>query len=67
MGQDGQDRQGQDPTADVTSAVIFNALQHQDIRNERRIFWSEIAILLAVAAMVAAYLAALWLDPVRLV
>lgn len=41
---------------------LFTQMQAQDIRNERRIFWSELVILLVVALLVAAYLAALWLT-----
>ncbi len=42
----------------------FDALQSQDTRNERRIFWSELAIIVVVALLVSAYLVALfWLKP----
>jgi hypothetical protein len=58
VGQDGQDRKGQDP-AELTAERQFDWLQSQDIRNERRIFWSEVAIILVVALLVAAYFVAL--------
>jgi len=38
----------------------LETLQSRDIRNERRIFWSEIAIIAVVALLVAAYLIALF-------
>jgi hypothetical protein len=34
----------------------LDTLKSQDIRNERRIFWSEVAIILVIAALVAAYI-----------
>jgi len=44
--------------------AVFATLQSKDMRNERRIFWSEVAIIVLVVLLVAAYLAALyWLTP----
>jgi hypothetical protein len=45
----------------MTARNIFDVLQSQDMRNERRIFWSEVAIIVGVALMVTAYLVALFL------
>ena len=43
---------------------VFETLQSRDMRNERRIFWSEIAIIAIVALLVAAYFVALfWFMP----
>ncbi len=60
MGQDDQDRQSQDP-AEVTAVEIFETLKTQDMRTERRIFWKELSIISAAAALVAVYLVALLL------
>lgn len=57
MGQDGQDGTGQDPVG-LTADTLSDALKAQDLRNERRIFWSELVILLVVALLVAAYVVA---------
>jgi hypothetical protein len=44
--------------------MTFDALQSEDMRNERRILWSEAAIILVVVLLVTAYFAALyWLRP----
>ncbi len=43
----------------MTTDTAFEKLQAVDMRNERRIFWSEIAIIAVVAFLVAAYLVAL--------
>lgn len=43
----------------MTPDRIFDALQLHDMRNERRIFWSEAAVIAIVALLVAAYLIAL--------
>jgi hypothetical protein len=59
MGQDDQVGKGQDP-----GKVTFDTLQSEDMRNERRIFWSEVVVIVAVALLVTAYLVALvWLRP----
>ena len=42
MGQDDQVGKGQD-SREVSD--VFDTLQSQDLRNERRIFWSEVAII----------------------
>ncbi len=48
----------------MTAGRAFDALQSQDMRNERRILWSEVAIIVVVALLVTAYLVALcWLRP----
>ncbi len=41
---------------------IFEMLQRRDIRQERRIFWRELAVILVVALLVTTYLVALWLT-----
>lgn len=43
----------------MTAGSLFETLQSQDMRNERRIFWSELAIIVFVALLVTAYLVAL--------
>ena len=43
----------------MTSENLFEKLLAQDMRNERRIFWSEVAIIGVIALLVIAYLAAL--------
>jgi hypothetical protein len=46
---------------------VFEMLQSRDMRNERRIFWSEIAIIAVVALLVTAYFLALfWRSPISL-
>ena len=45
----------------MTAGDVFDTLQSQDMRNERRIFWSEVAIIVIVALLVTAYLVALCL------
>ncbi len=63
MGQDDQIGKSQDP-GEMTARRAFDTLQSQDMRNERRIFWSEVAIIVIVALLVTAYLVALyWLRP----
>lgn len=57
MGQDDQDRKSEDPD-EIAAVTLFNRLNSQDIRNERRIFWREVAIILITALLVTAYLAA---------
>jgi hypothetical protein len=47
----------------MTPQGVFDTLQSQDTRNERRIFWSEVVIILVVVLLVVAYLVALWLMP----
>jgi hypothetical protein len=59
MGQDDEDGKGADP-GEVTVNDVFDALRTRDARNERRIFWSEVVIVVVVALLVAAYFA-LWL------
>ena len=55
MGQDDQIGQSQD--SDLTSAAsAFARLTAEDTRQEKRLFWSEIAIAAVIAALVAAYL-----------
>jgi hypothetical protein len=55
MGQDDQIRQGE--AADVTPAEsAFDRLQAQDIRRERRIFWSEVATVAFLGVVVVVYL-----------
>ena len=56
MGQDGQVGKGQN-SGEMTGDKAFDTLQRQDMRNERRIFWSEIAIIVVVALLAAADLA----------
>ena len=44
--------------------MTFDTLQAEDVRNERRIFWREVVILVVVVMLVTAYLVALyWLRP----
>jgi hypothetical protein len=43
----------------MTAERTFEMLQTRDARNERRIFWSELAIIAIVALLVTAYLVAL--------
>jgi hypothetical protein len=48
----------------MTAGKVFDTLRSQDMRNERRIFWSEVAIIVIVALLVSAYFVALyWLRP----
>jgi hypothetical protein len=55
MGQDDQIGQSQD--SDLTSAAsAFARLTAADMRQEKRLFWSEIAIAAFILALVAAYL-----------
>ena len=55
MGQDDQVGQSQD--SDLTSAAsAFARLMAEDTRQEKRLFWSEIAIAAVMAFLVAAYL-----------
>lgn len=57
MGQDDQDRKGED--SDERAAVNrFNTLKSQDARNERRIFWYELAIIHVTGLLVTVYLVA---------
>ena len=58
MGQDDQVGQGQDANK-VTPGSDFERLQDRDRRNEVRIFWSEIAVIVFVALAVSAYFIAL--------
>jgi len=58
MGQDDQDGKGQNPD-EIAVEGIFDTLKSQDTRNERRIFWREVAIIHVTALLVAAYLVAL--------
>jgi hypothetical protein len=53
MGQDDQVGKGEDPD-EVTADSLFDTMQYQDMRNERRIFWSEVAIIVVVALLMAA-------------
>ena len=57
MGQDDQDGEGEDP-GEIAVDETFDMLKSRDTRNERRIFWNEVAILHIVALLVAAYLVA---------
>lgn len=59
MGQDDQNGKGQS-SIEVTPDRHFDTLKSQDVRNERRIFWSEVAIILVTALLVTAYLMAWW-------
>ncbi len=43
----------------MTAERTFEMLQSRDVRNERRIFWSELVIIVIVALLVTAYLIAL--------
>jgi hypothetical protein len=52
MGQDDQVRKGQD-SGEMTADKVFDTLQYRDMRNERRIFWSELAIIVVVALLAA--------------
>ena len=59
MGQDDQIRQGE--AADVTPPdSAFDKLQSADIRRERRILWSEVALIAFLAVLVAGYLMVRW-------
>ncbi|RYF98862.1 MAG: hypothetical protein EON94_12375 [Caulobacteraceae bacterium] len=62
MGQDDQDRKGADPV-ELKADRTYDALTSRDSRNERRIFWSEVVILLVVAVLVTGYLVALSFRP----
>ena len=57
MGQDDQDGKGEDP-GQIAGDETFDTLKSQDTRNERRIFWSEVAIIHIVALLAAAYFVA---------
>jgi hypothetical protein len=57
MGQDDQDGKGEDP-GEVEVDETFDMLKSQDTRNERRIFWNEVAIIHVIALLAAAYLVA---------
>lgn len=57
MGQDDQERKGEDP-GDLAIDRIFDVLKSQDTRNERRIFRREVVIISVVALLVATYLVA---------
>jgi hypothetical protein len=60
MGQDGQ--VGKSETADVTPAdaapatSTFESLLARDVRNERRILWSELGVTVFVALLIVAFL-----------
>jgi hypothetical protein len=41
--------------------TAFETLQSRDMRNERRIFWSEVVIIVFVAVLVTGYIVALCL------
>lgn len=43
----------------MTEDNLFEALQTHDLHNERRIFWSEIAIIAIVALLLSGYLVAM--------
>lgn len=58
MGQDSEDGKSQNQI-EMKGDDLFDALKTRDMRNERRIFWSELAILLACALLIAIYLFAL--------
>jgi hypothetical protein len=59
MGQDDQVGKGED-----AGEMTFDTLLSEDMRNERRIFWSELAIIVVIVLLVTAYLVALsWLRP----
>ena len=58
MGQDDQVRKSQD-SDEMTTDRLFDTLQDQDMRNERRVFGSEVAVIVFVALLVIAYLVAL--------
>ena len=45
----------------MTARAAFEALRSQDMRNERRIFWSEVAIIAICAMLTTAYIVALGL------
>jgi len=55
MGQDDQIGQSQD-SALTSAASAFARLTAADMRQEKRLFWSEIGIAVLVASLVAAYL-----------
>ncbi len=57
MGQDDQDRKGEDPR-EIAVDQAFDTLKSRDTRNERRIFWNEVATIHVVALLVAAYIVA---------
>jgi len=59
MGQDGEDGQGQAST-DVTGDARYRELLRGDQANERRILYSEIAILVFITLLVGGYILALW-------
>jgi hypothetical protein len=42
----------------MTAERLFHSMLAQDARNERRIFWREVSIILVVALLVTAYLLA---------
>jgi hypothetical protein len=52
MGQDDQVGQGKD----AGEMSVFDRLQRQDIRNETRILWCEVAIIAVVALLLIAYI-----------
>lgn len=52
MGQDDQIGQGQD----AREVSVFERLQRRDTRNEVRIFWCEIGIIVVVSLLVLAYI-----------
>ncbi|HUJ47935.1 MAG TPA: hypothetical protein VLV55_12450 [Rhizomicrobium sp.] len=48
----------------MKAGAAFDALQARDMRNERRIFWSEVVVIVLVALLVIGYLVALhWFRP----
>ena len=61
MGQDREDWQSENKV-EIKSHSLFDSLKIQDMRNERRIFWSELAILLGCGLFITAYLIALAID-----
>lgn len=61
MGQDSEDGESQNQI-EMRKDDLFDALKVRDIRNEHRIFWSELAILLACGLLIAIYLFALAVD-----
>jgi hypothetical protein len=57
MGQDDQVGKGQ-AAGEVTGREASETLRALDMRNERRILWAEVAILITLALLAAAYLVA---------
>lgn len=58
MGQDDEVGEGEDP-GELTPDDGFETRRSRDVRNERRILWSQVVIVIIGAVLLIAYLLAL--------